>query len=199
MTRWATLSAALLERSGLKAMIERHHRGQAQGQRGWRGVLHGSRLSLAYPLLVAVLALVSAGTGLYPYGPVLVAAVLIAPERWRSTYLAASIGAATGATLLAQAVQWVGSQLIAQYFPGLEHSPQWLSAEQWVSAYGSVALAVVAALPLPQIPPLLILALAQTPPLLIGLAIFVGKLCKYGAYILAVQLALRALRRGLHK
>ena len=80
----ASLLAVLLEKSGLKDVIERHHRDAAHGQArpGWRGVLHGSRLSIVYPLLVGLLAVVSAGTGLYPYGPVLIAAVLIAPERW---------------------------------------------------------------------------------------------------------------------
>lgn len=199
--RWV---AALLERSGLHALVERHHREHEQHHAhprwSWRAVLHGSRLSFAYPALVALLAVISAGTGLYPYGPVLAVAVVFAPERWRSTYLAACLGAATGATLLALMVQsLVGQHLIAQYFPDLEYSPQWRLAQQWVAAYGSIALAVIAALPLPEIPPLLILALAKTPPPLIGLAIFCGKLCKYGIYIFIVRLILKAIRLGLHK
>lgn len=162
-------------------------------------MLHGSRLSLAFPALVALLAVISAGTGLYPYGPVLAAAVVFAPERWRSTYLAACLGAATGATLLTLTVQSLGAHLIAQYFPGLELSPQWMLTQQWVEAYGSIALAVIAALPVPEIPPLLILALAKTPPPLIGLAIFCGKLFKYGLYIFLVRLLLKALLLSLHK
>jgi hypothetical protein len=123
-----------------------------------------------------VLALISAGTALYPFGPVPVAAVVIAPERWRSTYFAACLGAATGATLLALTIQSVGGHLVAEYFPRLEHSDQWTRAEQWIEIHGAVALAAIAAMPVPQMPPLLILALANTHPLLIGLAIVVGKL-----------------------
>jgi len=196
--------AAFLDRSGLRTLVERYHRehehqASALPRRNWRGFLHSMRLSPAYPALVGVLALISAGTGLYPFGPVLVAAVVIAPERWRSTYLAACVGAATGATLLALTIQFVGGHLVTEYFPGLEHSEQWTRAEQWIKAYGAVALAAIAAMPVPQMPALLILALANTHPLLIGLAIVVGKLCKYGAYALSAKVILNAIRRGLQK
>ncbi len=191
---------ALLRRSGLHSLVERFHREEGAAQEGprpqWHSALHRSRLSFAYPALVAILAVVSAGTGLYPYGPVLVAAVVIAPDRWLSTYLAACVGAASGATLLALAVQSLGGHLIAQYFPGLEHSAQWLWAERWITAYGSLALAAIAALPVPEVPPLLILALAKTPLALIAAAIFTGKLCKYGIYTFAVRLILRVIRLG---
>ncbi len=197
--------AALLRASGVHSLVERYQREHEQRQAdprpgsGWAAVLHGSRLSLVYPGLVALLAVISASSGLYPFGPVLVAAVVFAPERWRSTYLAACLGSAGGAALLAQTVQYLGGDLVAQYFPGLDHSAEWMAAERWVTTHGPVALAGIAALPLPQIPPLLILALAGTPPTLIGLAIFAGKLCKYGVYILIVQLLLKAIRLGLHK
>ena len=196
--------AALLRRSGLRAMVERRHHEREQqhthvsARLSWKSVLHGSRLSLAYPALVYLLALVSAGTGLYPYGPVLVAVVVFAPERWRSIYLAACLGAASGATLLTLTVQSLGQPLMAQYLPELQLSPQWTLIEQWVASHGSLPLALIAALPVPEIPPLLILALAKTPPAEIGLAIFCGKLFKYGVYIFLVRLLLAALRLGLH-
>ena len=195
---WVTL---LLRRSGLYARVERYHRDQGQEHEtpNRRRILHRARSSFAYPALVAALAVISAGTGFYPYGPVLATAVVVAPERWRAIYLAACIGAATGAMVLAHAVQTLGVGLITQYFPGLEQSDQWLRAEQWIAAYGSLALAVIAALPLPEIPPLLLTALAKTPLPLIGAAIFAGKLCKYGAYIFAVRLILRMIRLGLEK
>jgi len=196
--------AALFERTGLRSLVERYYREHEHlthgpPRRNLRGFLDGMRLSPAYPVLVGVLALISAGTGLYPFGPVLVAAVAIAPERWRSTYLAACIGAATGATLLVLAIQFVGGHLVPQYFPGLEHSEQWTRAEQWIEVYGVGALTVIAALPMPQIPPLLILALANTHPSLIWPAVAVGKLCKYGVYTLSAKLILNAIRRNLRK
>ena len=179
---------------------ERHHSTSGQNvQFGWSTVLHGLQLSPLYPVLVALLALVSAGTGLYPYGPVLAAFVVFAPERWRSIYLAACLGSAAGSMILAHTVQIVGGHLIADYFPGLEHSGRWMRAEKWVLAYGAWGLAAIAALPLPQLPPLLILALAKTPTWLIGLAILAGKLLKYGFYVLSVQLILKAIQKGLHR
>ena len=193
--------AALLERSGLRALVERYHQHQQQphDRLNWKSVLHGSRLSLAYPALVFLLALVSAGTGFYPYGPVLAAAVVFAPERWRAIYLSASLGAATGALLLTLAVQSLGGPLLGQYLPELQLSPQWTRLEQWIAAHGSLALALIAALPVPEIPPLLLLALAKTPPPQIWLAIFCGKLCKYGVYIFLVRLLLKAIHLGLHQ
>ena len=93
----------------------------------------------------------------------------------------------------------MGAHLIAEYFPGLEHSGKWIRAEKWVQAYGAWGLAAIAALPLPQLPPLLILTLAKTPTSLIGLAILAGKLVKYGFYVLSVRLILTAIHKGLHR
>jgi membrane protein YqaA with SNARE-associated domain len=93
----------------------------------------------------------------------------------------------------------VGGHLIAEYFPGLEHSARWMRAEKWVLSYGAWGLAAIAALPVPQLPPLLILALAKTPTSLIGVAVLAGKLLKYGAYVLGVRLVLKAIHTGMHK
>lgn len=184
-------------------MVEQHHHGNqshkvgdhARTENRWKSFLNVSRQSRAYPVLVGLLALISAGTSFYSFGPVLVAAIIIAPERWRSTYIAACSGAAVGATLLAFMVQTIGGHLIAVYFPGLEHSVDWLRADQLIRTYGILSLVAIAALPIPQLPPLLILALANKSPWLIGLAILVGKLCKYGLYILGVRLILQAMHR----
>jgi len=193
--------AAFLKRTGLHSLVERHHHEREQHQAQtharpratWRTVLHRLRLSFAYPVLAAVLALVSGATGFPPYGPVLVVAVVFAPERWRSTYLAACLGTATGAMLLALTIESVGGHFVAQYIPGLQQSMEWTLLEQWVSAYGSLALFAIAALPLPEIPPLVILALAKTPLPEIWLAVFFGRLCKYGIYIAGIRLILKAL------
>lgn len=198
----------LLELTGIHALVEHHHREQLRRESqhvdddvsaNWRTFLHESRFSYEFPLLVGLLAFTSAATGLYPYGPVLVAAVILAPGRWRATYIASCLGAAAGATVLTLLIQTIGDQLIAVYFPDLQQSVQWLDAERWIASYGVASLIAIAALPLPQIPALLILALAKTPPLVVGLAIFAGKICKYGAYIAAVKLILASLPRGLRR
>lgn len=191
---------ALLARSGLRALVERTQRElelheQAQHTlRHWKAVLLRARLSAWYPAVVALLAVISAGTGMYPYSPVLVAAVVFAPWRWRVIYFAAAIGAASGAGLLAVTLQNLGDQTIASAFAHLDRSAQWATAQRWIEAYGSYALALIAALPVPEMPALLTLILAKTPAWAIWLAVLAGKLVKYGIYILAVQLLLRAVR-----
>lgn len=192
---------ALLRRSGLHALVERYHHELEQHEqaqqvlRSWKSWLLRARASPVYPVVVALLAVISAGTATYPYSPVLIAAVVFAPQRWRVIYVAAALGAATGAGLLAMALQSVGDLALATLFSGFELSPRWADMQQWVAAYGSLALALIAALPVPEMPALLTLIVAKTPPGQIWLAVLAGKLVKYGLYIAVVLGLLRAIKR----
>ena len=152
-----------------------------------------------FPVIVGLMAVVSAATGLYPFLPVLIAAVAIAPSRWRAIYLASVLGAATGAGLLASAIQLLGNELLARGFVRVGTLPHWLEAGQLVRSYGDYALAMVAALPVPQMPVLIVLALAKTSPWAVAAAVLVGKLAKYGVYIFGTELLFKAVRRGLRK
>jgi membrane protein YqaA with SNARE-associated domain len=163
--------------------------------RGWKAVLRAARNRKGLPVLVAAMAAVSSGTGLYPFMPVLVTAVAFAPSRWRAIYVAAVLGAAAGAGLLALAIQAAGEDLASIGIPRIGELPQWLEAEPLIRAYGDYALAMVAALPVPQIPVLLALALAHASPWSIAAAVLVGKAIKYGAYIAGTELIVAALRR----
>lgn len=191
-----------LARSRLRSLVELYHRELEQHQqavltfRSWKAVLLASRRSAIYPLIIALLAVISAGTGTYPYSPVLIAAVVFAPFRWQTIYVSAVLGAATGAGLLAITLQFVGSQHLPGFFADILGTLEGSWVRHWVDAYGAYALAAVAALPIPEMPTLLALILAGTPPWVIWLAIFAGKSIKYGVYILAVLLILRAIRHG---
>ena len=159
----------------------------------WKVFLLSARNSKGFPLLVGLLSIFSSGTALYPFAPVLVAALVFAPTRWRSIYLASALGAAIGAGSLTLAIQWLGNGLLSAQFQSLDALPHWLGARQLVEGYGAYAIAAVAALPVPQIPVLVALALAGTPPWQIALAILAGKLVKYGVYVLGTQLVLGAI------
>lgn len=189
-----------LERSGLRSLTERcqreleQHEGAAHTLQLWKTLLLATRHSNGFPVVVGLLAIVSAGTGTYPFVPVLVAAIVFAPFRWRAIYLASALGAAAGAGLLALAVQVVGTELTSASLVRIDTLPNWLEGQGLVERFGGYALVVIAALPVPQTPVVITLALTKTSPWMIGLAVLAGKLAKYGVYVLGVQWTLKALR-----
>jgi len=96
--------------------------------------------------------------------------------------LISSLGSATGGLILYWVFYYLGwSQIIAVY-PELMQSKLWSDATRWVSAYGTWALLGIAALPLPQTPALIFTAILPLPALHVFLALFIGKLLKYGFY-----------------
>lgn len=165
-----------------------------QERRWWMRVLARAQHSKLYPVIVSLLAIVSAGTGLYPFGPVLAAAVIFAPQRWRQIYLASCLGATLGALVLAGMAAHYGLPWAESMFPGIEQRADWLKYTYWMSRYGWIALLIFAALPVPQMPALLLSAISQVSLPQIAVAIFIGKLIKYGIYGGAVLAALRAIQ-----
>lgn len=170
-------------------------RGRPGAGNRWLPLLERVRHARAYPFVIGLLAMVSAATGLYPFGPVLAAAVLVAPRRWWGTYLAACAGAVAGVLALAGMVQAYGLPWVAGLFPGIEQSAEWRRYTDWAGRYGWLALALVAALPLPQIPVLVLSALSHIGLGKIAAAVLLGKLVKYGLYGASVLALLRVVRR----
>lgn len=160
----------------------------------------GSRLLVVirhsswYPLLVGGLALISAATSLYPFGPVIVAATVFAPNRWRGVIVGASLGAVLGATGFALVVQTLGVELVDALFPALRQSVIWSHSLYWVEHHGALALAAIAALPVPQMPAMIVAALSGMGLPSIALALLLGKTAKYVVYVLGVLLVLRTIR-----
>jgi hypothetical protein len=167
--------------------------------RSGRYVLATARRRRSFPFIVGLMAVVSSGTALFPFMPVLVMAAALAPSRWRAIYAASVFGAATGAGLLAAAIQFAGESLVAGGLPKVDTLPQWLEAAPLIRSYGAYALTIVAALPVPQVPVLLALALAKTSPLTIAAAVLVGKAIKYGTYIAGTELVVAVVRRWLRR
>lgn len=193
LTRCLHRLAVLSGVHALVAHFQRHRHAAEQLDPGSR-LLWRVRHARRYPLAVGLFALISAGTGLYPFGPVLVAATVFAPRRWKSVYLGAVCGAVLGGMLCAALVQGLGMQAVDWAFADIRQHEFWSLSAWWIHRHGSLALAVIAALPVPQMPALIVAALAELHPLTIGAALCVGKLVKYGVYVLVVQLLLRALR-----
>ncbi len=162
----------------------------------WHSLLERIRHSRIYPLVIMVLAAISAGTGLYAFGPVLAAAVLVAPRRWWSIYAAACLGAVVGVLVLAGLVQAYGLPWVEALFPGVEESADWQGYTYWANRHGWLALAAIAALPLPQMPILILSALSHIALGKIALAILLGKLVKYGIYGAAVLAVLKVVHGG---
>jgi membrane protein YqaA with SNARE-associated domain len=153
--------------------------------------------SRGFPAVVGTVALAATLSMSVPFATLLVAAVLMAPRRWRGIALWASLGAALGAALLYLVFHHLGwAQLFAAY-PDVVRSTAWGDATRWLSAYGVMALFVIAATPLPLTPALMFAAISRLPVAEVVLALWIGKLAKYLLYAwLAARFPERALLRG---
>src|SRR5262249_48623086 len=137
---------------------------------------------LDYPILVGVVALVLTVSMTIPFVSILIVAVLLRRDRWKEIVLVSSLGSATGGLILYLTFHYLGWSQIAAYYPDLPQSKAWADATRWSSAYGTWALLVFAAAPLPQTPALILAAVSRLPVSEVFLALFFGKLLKYGAY-----------------
>jgi membrane protein YqaA with SNARE-associated domain len=117
-----------------------------------------------------------------PFASILVIAVLLRRDRWGEIVILSSLGSATGGLALYLIFHHLGwSQILAAY-PDLTQTKAWSDATLWVSAYGTWALLGIAASPFPQTPMLIFAAVSQLPAAGLFLALFLGKLFKYGVY-----------------
>ncbi len=148
----------------------------------------------AYPVLVGAVAAADYFVPGAPSNAVLVAAVLPRPARWRALGLAFAVGDAIGATLLATIVVLVGDP-VAAWIGGAEAAPLWTRTAGYVEAYGLFALAALAVTPLPARIATAVLALAGTPPLLIGAVVLAGRLVAYPAVAFVAARAPSSLMR----
>jgi membrane protein YqaA with SNARE-associated domain len=149
---------------------------------GIRVVLQGATSLRAYPLVVGGVALLLTLSMSLPFASILVVAVLLRRDRWKEITVFASAGSASGGLLLYTVFHHLGWNYLIEAYPDLVQSKAWIDATRWLSAYGTWALLAVAASPLPQTPALIFTAVSRLPPFEVFLALFVGKLVKYGVY-----------------
>jgi membrane protein YqaA with SNARE-associated domain len=145
-------------------------------------------LAYAYPLAVALTAMVLTLSMTVPVASLLITAILLRRERWKEIVILSSLGSAVGGVGLYLIFHHLGwSQIVAAY-PDVLQSKAWSNATRWVSAYGTLALLGIAATPVPQTPALIFTAISRLPIEQVFVALLVGKLVKYGIYgFLAVR------------
>jgi membrane protein YqaA with SNARE-associated domain len=144
-----------------------------------RKILDHSAGHRYYALVVALIAFVSTATFAFPFVIVLIPAVLLAPRRWLVLGLLTGLSSGLGGAVLSEVFQFMGRELVIARFPELAASEHWHMVSDWLQHYGLLALAIVAASPVPQTPAVLVVSLANPSALGVLLAIGVGKTVKY--------------------
>jgi membrane protein YqaA with SNARE-associated domain len=136
----------------------------------------------AYPVIIGALAVATTVTMVPLFTPALVLAVLVRRDRWVEIVVWSSLGSATGGLVLYLIFHYFGWSQIVMLYPGLMQSKAWTDTTRWVSSYGTSALFVMAVIPFPQTPAFIFTAVSRLPISEVFVAVFVGKLLKYGVY-----------------
>jgi membrane protein YqaA with SNARE-associated domain len=139
-------------------------------------------LAGAYPIMVGIIALAITVSMTIPFASILIGAVLLRRDQWKEIVVVASLGSATGGVFLYLIFHYLGWNQIIDAYPDLTESRAWTDATAWVSDYGTWALLGFAAMPVPQTPALIFTAMSRLPVSEVFLALFLGKLLKYGVY-----------------
>lgn len=147
-----------------------------------RSLLQATAGNPGFPALVGAIACALTVSMSMPFASVLVPAVLLSPLRWRRIALYSAFGSACGAALLFEVFHHLGWQLILERFPGIVASSAWGDSVRWVTRYGTLALAVISALPLPTTPAIVLAAVTDLYLPEVTAALFAGKLVKYLVY-----------------
>lgn len=117
-----------------------------------------------------------------PSDAFLVSAVLVRPRSWLRVAIVASTGSALGGLALAALLEWNPDYVMRELLPSLYQSHAWARVEPYVNRYGAWAVGVVAALPFPQVPAVVIAALAGVPLHEIFLGCWLGRLPKWALF-----------------
>lgn len=142
-----------------------------------------------FPPLVGSCAFLATTTLALPVEVLVVATVLMSPRRWAAIGLFAALGSTIGSLVLYLAFHHLGWNLLIEWYPDIAISKAWADATRWLSQYGSIALFVLMALPLPvpKVPSLAFAGIYRLPIYEVLLAIGAGKLIKYSLYALIVS------------
>ncbi len=141
--------------------------------------LHTTAHAPYYPLIVGLIAFVLTLTFSFPFGCVLIFAVLLAPKRWLVIGLVCGVASGVGGALLIQILHTLGYEFLLAKYPDFLPNQRWQFMQPWLEAYGLPALTIIAASPVPQTPFVFLYSLNN--PSIPGalLAISIGKSVKY--------------------
>lgn len=132
------------------------------------------------PLIAAALTFASTFTMSSPATFVIITAVLLARSRWQAIVLQSAFASGVAGMLLFLLFRHLGWEQLQAQFPDLQASAHWQRAVNWIEAWGMPALFVMAAMPLPQAPAIILMAIGDHGWAGVLLAIFAGKIVKYG-------------------
>ena len=153
------------------------------------------------PIYPALLASVAAADYFIPGAPtnaLLAAAVQPRPDRWKVLGIAFAVGDALGALLLATLLGRFGGPVV-EWVHRSEAAGLWMRIEGAVDAYGLLVLAGLAAAALPARIAVAVLALAGTPPWLLGGIVLLGRVGAYPGVAWIAGCGPRVLARRLRR
>ncbi|WP_018988285.1 hypothetical protein [Aromatoleum toluclasticum] len=135
-------------------------------------------------LLLACIGLSFLGTltAAWPVTAVVVPATLMAAGRWRAIAGVSALGSAIGATVLMLVFHHLGWTQLYERFPELATNSSWAQVVDWGRRYGTAALFLIAASPLPQTPALIFFGAVRPDYVGVFVAMLAGKLMKYGTF-----------------
>lgn len=153
--------------------------GHNLGIRRWVGRLQPYAEKWWFPPLSGALSAAATLSLTIPVGPMLMALVTLNPRRWRAVVIASVLGSAVAGALFTHLLGHFGSAWINERLPQLAAAKHWHYMVSWVSNYGFVTLAAIAASPFSQTPALILAAVLGLPwPEVFG-ALMIGKGLKY--------------------
>ena len=151
------------------------------------------------PLLLGLIAFAATWSFTVAVGPFLSAFCVGAPRRWWRFALAANVSTACAAVTVIWALQAGVAPWIADQFPALMASPQWLRLHAWVDAWGLAAMLAWLALPVPQAPFVLVVGVLGIGPAQVLIAFLIGKGCKYTVTAWLAARASQAMQPGVQR
>lgn len=149
------------------------------GIRRWVGRLFPRADRWWFPPLAGALSAAATLSLLVPVGPLLMALVALNPRRWRALVVWSVLGSAVAGALFTHLLGHFGGAWINERLPQLAASKHWHYLVTWVSSYGFVTLAAIAASPFTQTPALMLAALLGLPWPTVFAALMLGKGLKY--------------------
>lgn len=132
-----------------------------------------------FSALAGGLAFIATLTFSIPFVPILSTFVAVDRRRWLQLALWAVLGSATAGALFTHVLGHLGTEFITEKLPQLVASKHWHLLVKWVSSYGFISLAAIAASPIADTPALILAALLGMPWFEVFASLTLGKGVKY--------------------
>jgi membrane protein YqaA with SNARE-associated domain len=117
-----------------------------------------------------------------PTDGLLISYVMLRPKHWVRAFIALSIGCTLGAWALAFLIQSGSSFFDYQSLHHRIGADTWMWIDNFVDNRGALALGILALLPLPQFPGIVVAALAELPLTEIFFAVLAGRVIKFAVF-----------------